>query len=74
MLIIHEILQSDRNDLNRQLRGQTSPKHSLLAEKQQQFLRPLPQQTFEACRLGQAHANSLSLVRFDTNSYSVPTK
>lgn len=46
----------------------------LLEEERQRFLRPLPKQSFEACRLGQANADSLSLVRFDTNSYSVPTK
>ena len=34
----------------------------------------MPEQIFEARRLGQANADSLSLVRFDTNSYSVPTK
>ncbi|MAX39986.1 MAG: transposase [Gimesia sp.] len=69
-----QLMQCCRNDLQRQLRGQPSPKHSLLAEEQREFLRPLPQQAFEACRLGQAHADSLSLIRFDTNSYSVPTK
>ncbi|MEQ8854859.1 hypothetical protein [Gimesia sp.] len=69
-----QLVQCCRNDLQRQLRGQSSPKRSLLAEEQREFLRPLPQQTFAACRLGQAHADSLSLVRFDTNSYSVPTK
>lgn len=62
-----------RDDLERQLRGKPSPKQVLLAEEQQ-CLRPLPKQTFEARRLGQASADSLSLVRFDTNSYSVPTK
>ena len=34
----------------------------------------LPAQEFDARRLTQAAANSLSLVRFDTNSYSVPVK
>jgi len=63
-----------QDDLTRQLRGKPSSKQSLLAEEQQQSLQPLPQQTFEARRLGQANADSLSLVRFDTNSYSVPTK
>lgn len=33
---------------------------------------PLPARPFEARRVTEAHADSLSLVRFDTNSYSVP--
>lgn len=60
-------------DLTRQLRGKSLPKNELLAEEQRLFL-PLPSQTFEAHRVVQAHADSLSLVRFDRNSYSVPTK
>ncbi|HBN74514.1 MAG TPA: IS21 family transposase [Planctomycetaceae bacterium] len=58
-------------DLERKLRGKSTCKRTLLSEEQ---LRPLPRQIFEAHRLGQAHADSLSLVRFETNSYSVPTK
>ena len=34
---------------------------------------PLPRQSFEARRIAQTKANSLSLVRFDCNDYSVPT-
>ena len=34
----------------------------------------LPKQEFDARRVTQAGSNSLSLVRFDTNSYSVPAK
>lgn len=45
----------------------------LLAEERSAFL-PLPAQEWEARRITQAHANSLSLVRFDTNSSSVPVK
>jgi hypothetical protein len=33
----------------------------------------LPAETFEPRRVAQGHANSLSLVRFDRNDYSVPT-
>tara|TARA_R100000789_G_C3017065_1_gene152677 strand:+ start:157 stop:1659 length:1503 start_codon:yes stop_codon:yes gene_type:complete len=58
-------------DLERKLRGKSTCKRTLLSEEQ---LQPLPRQIFEAHRLGQAHADSLSLVRFETNSYSVPTK
>ena len=35
---------------------------------------PLPSQRFDARRTTHASANSLSLVRFDSNSYSVPVK
>ena len=63
-----------RRDLERQLRGKPLPKKDLLVEEQQQFFLPLPAQTFEAHRVVQAHADSLSLVRFDRNSYSVPTQ
>src|SRR5262249_58587192 len=36
-------------------------------------LRPMPAQAFEARRVELGRANSLSLVRFDGNDYSVPT-
>lgn len=62
-----------RRDLERQLRGKPAPKGQLLAEERDRFL-PIPPQAFEARRLDQAAADSLSLVRFDGNSYSVPTK
>ncbi|MDB4731580.1 IS21 family transposase, partial [bacterium] len=44
----------------------------LLKEEQQRF-QPIPNEQFEAKRLQTVHANSLSLIRFDRNSYSVPT-
>jgi hypothetical protein len=44
-----------------------------LAEDQAAFL-PLPVQSFEARRVEPGTANSESLVRFDTNDYSVPVK
>jgi len=59
--------------LKRKLRGKPSAKQVLLSEEQSSLL-PIPKQTFNAHRLAQANANSLSLVRFDRNSYSVPTK
>lgn len=65
--------QRCRADLGRQLRGKDGTKAALLAEERAAFL-PLPAQECEARRITQAHANSLSLVRFDTNSYSVPVK
>lgn len=60
-------------DQQRQLRGQTGTKARLLAEEQQVFL-PLPASPFEACRKISTQANSLSLVRFDKNDYSVPVR
>lgn len=66
------LLESCRADLQRRLRGQRTTKLGLLEEEQQALL-PLPKQAFEARRLEGAKSNSLSLVRFDTNDYSVPT-
>ena len=62
-----------RADLERKLRGKGGTKAVLLSEERAAFL-PLPAQECEARRITQANANSLSLVRFDTNSYSVPVK
>lgn len=66
------LLESCRADLQRRLRGQHATKLGLL-EQEQQALLPLPKQAFEARRLEGTKSNSLSLVRFDTNDYSVPT-
>jgi hypothetical protein len=62
-----------RADLKRQLRGKPAPKEHLLAEERS-VLRSCPQQTFEASCVEPVKVDSLSLVRFDRNSYSVPTK
>ena len=61
-----------RRDLDRTVRGKPGTVATLLAEDRAAFL-PLPARPFEARRVTQAAADSLSLVRFDTNSYSVPT-
>lgn len=63
-----------QRDLLRQLRGKAASKSELLDEERHEFLRPIPVQTFESHRIVIANANSLSLVRFDRNDYSVPTK
>lgn len=68
-----QLEESCRKDLLRRPRGKPAPKEELLCEERS-MLRPLPQQAFEACRLGQAKADALSQVRFDGNSYSVPTQ
>ena len=67
-----QLTLSCRDDLQRRLRGQPTTKQGLLEEEQHALL-PLPKQSFEARRVEPAKANSLSLVRFDTNDYSVPT-
>jgi transposase len=59
-------------DLGRRLRGKDRPKGELL-DIERLSLRPLPANGFEPRRVELAHANSLSLVRFDGNDYSVPT-
>jgi transposase len=61
-----------RRDRARTVRGKVGSVETLLADDQAAFL-PLPSRPFEARRITQAAADSLSLVRFDTNSYSVPT-
>jgi hypothetical protein len=60
-----------REDLKRCLRGKTGTKAQMLKEDQAAFL-ALPAGTFDACRKQPTRANSLSLVRFDENDYSVP--
>jgi transposase len=62
-----------RTDLERQLWGKKATKAVLLGDERAAFL-PLPAQECEARRVTQANANSLSLVQFDTNRYSVPVK
>lgn len=62
-----------RQDLRRRLRGRPSSKAVLLEEDRAAFL-PLPAAPFDACRKLSTAANSLSLVRFDQNDYSVPVR
>jgi hypothetical protein len=60
-----------RADLARQVWGKTQTKAELL-EADRRAMLPLPAESFEARRVAQTRANSLSLVRFDRNDYSVP--
>ncbi len=62
-----------RRDLDRPVRGKPGTVGTLLAEDRAAFL-PLPPRPVEARRVTQATADGQSLVRFDTNSYSVPTR
>jgi transposase len=68
-----ELQQQCRKDLSRTLRGKSATKEELLAEERTWFL-AIPSQEFEARRVESAKANSLSLVRFECNDYSVPTE
>ncbi len=60
-----------RQDLKRRLRGKRGTKAEMLKEDGAAFL-PQPAVAFDACRKQPTRANSLSLVRFDDNDYSVP--
>ena len=62
-----------RADLGRTLRGKEKSKAELLQEERSAML-PLPSERFEAHRVEKVSASSLSLVRFDGNDYSIPTK
>jgi hypothetical protein len=62
-----------RRDQERSVRGKPGTVATLLADDRAAFL-PIPARSFEARRLTEAGADSLSLVRFDTNAYSVPTR
>jgi transposase len=59
-------------DLFRRVRGKPETKAVLLAADRAAML-ALPDDRFEVRRVEQVAANSLSLVRFDRNDYSVPT-
>lgn len=60
-------------DLRRTLRGNEKSKEERLAEERSMML-ALPKERFEAHRVEKVSANSLSLIRFDSNDYSIPTK
>jgi transposase len=62
-----------RRDLDRPVRGKPGTAATLLADDRAAFL-PLPARPFEARRVAPATADGQSLVRFDTNAYSVPTR
>lgn len=67
------LLEQCVEDRKRRLRGQKSTKDVLLQEDQAAFL-SLPAAPFDACRKASTTVNSLSLVRFDHNDYSVPVR
>ncbi|MEQ8667739.1 MAG: IS21 family transposase [Pirellulales bacterium] len=68
-----KLAEDCRNDLARTLRGKSGAKAELL-EEDRLAMRQIPSNRFEARRIKPAKSNSLSLVRFDRNDYSVPTR
>lgn len=62
-----------RDDLVRRLWGKSSPKAERLEEERSALL-PLPSEAFVAARVEPRSVDSLSLVSFDANQYSVPTE
>jgi transposase len=62
-----------REDLERRLWGKPAAKAELLAEERSSLLPP-PAEAFVAARVEPRRADSLSLVSFDANQYSVPTE
>jgi len=67
------LLESCRRDLDERSRGRSGTKRELLRDDVAAFL-PLPTRTFEARRIDDGTVNSESLVRFQTNDYSVPVR
>lgn len=68
-----QLREGCQSDLQQRTRGKPASKVELLVEDQAVFL-PLPKQSFEARRIEPASVDSQSLVRFNTNDYSVPVK
>ncbi|MBQ0818623.1 MAG: IS21 family transposase [Methyloceanibacter sp.] len=68
-----KLAEDCRQDLQRKLRGKGGTKAELLEDDRQAMLR-IPEDRFEARRVENCKVNSLSLVRFDRNDYSVPTQ
>jgi transposase len=62
-----------RDNLARRVRGQTATNAERLDRQLPAFL-PLPSTPFDSSRIVPTRVNSLSLVRFDTNNYSVPDR
>lgn len=67
-----ELVRRCEAELGRRVRGEATTKGDRLAAERPS-LRALPADGFEARRIELVTANSLSLVRFDRNDYSVPT-
>jgi transposase len=66
-----QLLLRCQDDLSRELRGKGRTKETLLHEERGALL-ALPESPFPASRVVATRVSLLSLVRFDTNDYSVP--
>ena len=67
------LIGSCRRDLDERTRGRSGTKRELLADDKAAFF-PLPTRSFEARKIDDGTATSESLVRFETNDYSVPVR
>jgi transposase len=67
------LLESCRQDLDERTRGRSGTKKELLRDDSAAFLQ-LPLRPFEPRRVPEGTVNSESLVRFETNDYSVPVR
>ncbi len=67
------LLDQCRERLSRKATGKDQTIGELLNEERYTFL-PLPTEPYDACRVESRKVTSLSLVRFKTNSYSVPVE
>jgi len=67
------LLARCHDDRQRRVRGSAATKEVLLDEDRAAFI-PLPAAPFDACVKRSTTADSLSLVRFDDNDYSVPVR
>ncbi|WP_236013089.1 IS21 family transposase [Heyndrickxia sporothermodurans] len=50
----------------------TNEKVAQMWEKEKEYLHPLPEKKFEACRLVSCQVNKTSLITVETNQYSIP--
>ena len=69
----NHLLDRCRQRLSQKSSGNQKTIGELLDEERGTFL-PLPSASFDACRIESRKVTSLSLVRFKTNSYSVPVE
>ncbi|MEI7761558.1 MAG: IS21 family transposase [Thermoleophilia bacterium] len=67
------LVEACRRDLDERTRGRSGTKRELLRDDSAAFL-PLPPSPFESRRVADGTVSSESLVRFETNDYSVPVR
>lgn len=67
------LVEACRRDLDERTRGRSGTKRELLQDDSAAFL-PLPPRPFESRRVADGTVSSESLVRFETNDYSVPVR